>query len=433
VNFRKCIAAAFVCLAISSTPALAREQKFIIPPIDFVKAAIESGNYKAARIVLDELLKTSPRAVEPNFYMGVLEHHDGNLREAVERFRSILEDNPGLTRVRLDLAVTLFELKDDESAEFHFQQLLAADVPDQVRQDIERFLAAIRSRKRYDVNLQFSIAPDTNINSGSGVREVNLFGLPFKAEDTKAESGIGVILTTGGEYRYPINERWRVRNQAVLFRRDYKDDQFDDMTLWAGVGPQLLTPEWDTSLLGVFSRRWYGNEKYNYGKGLRLETGYTGFGRWRIDTAVDYLNLDYDDFDFRDSNIAAVTVIPSYYLSTTSYLSPILGFSRENARSNVYSNDGYRIGLGIFKEFPYGISLYIQPEYFNFQYEEQDPAFGSTRDDKTKRLLVSVYRRHWTIFGLSPVFSYIFTDNNSNQKIYSYKRHQFQIGFTTRF
>jgi lipopolysaccharide biosynthesis regulator YciM len=83
-----------VCLAISSTPALAREQKFIIPPIDFVKAAIESGNYKAARIVLDELLKTSPRAVEPNFYMGVLEHHDGNLREAVERFRSILEDNP---------------------------------------------------------------------------------------------------------------------------------------------------------------------------------------------------------------------------------------------------------------------------------------------------------------------------------------------------
>ena len=66
-----------------------------MPPIDFVKAAIQSGNYKAARIVLAELLKANPHAIEPNFYMGVLEHRDGNLRGAVERFRSILEDNPG--------------------------------------------------------------------------------------------------------------------------------------------------------------------------------------------------------------------------------------------------------------------------------------------------------------------------------------------------
>jgi len=424
-----------VCFFLGSTPTVAREQKLTVPAIEFVKAAIRSGNYKAARVVLNVLLKANPHAVEPNFYMGVLEHRDGNLHEAVERFRAILVDNPALYRVRLDLAVTLFELNEDKSAEFHFQQLLAADVPDQVRQDIERFLAAIRSRKSYDIYLQFSIAPDTNINSGSGVREVNLFGLPFRAEDTEAESGIGIVFTAGGEYRYPINEHWRVRNQAVLFRRDYKDDQFDDMTFWAGVGPQLLRPKWDTSLLGVVTRRWYGNEKYNYGRGLRLETNYTGFERWRIDTALDYLNLNYDDddLDFRDSNIVAITVVPSYYLSTTSYLSPILGFSRENAQSNVYSNNGYRIGLGVFKEFPYGISLYVQPEYFNFQYEDEDPAFGSTRNDKTKRLLLSVYRRNWIIFGVSPVFTYIYTDNNSNQNIYSYKRQQFQIGFTAHF
>jgi hypothetical protein len=411
----------------------AREQKFTIPPIDFVKAAMQSGNYKAARIVLNELLKANPHAVQPNFYMGLLEQRDGNLKEAAERFRTVLEDNPGLTRVRLDLAVTLFQLKDDRSAEFHFQQLLAADVPDQVRQDIERFLAAIRSRKRYDINLQFSIAPDTNINSGSGVREVNLFGLPFRTEDTDAESGIGVVLTAGGEYRYQINNQWRLRNQAVLFRRDYSDDDFDDMTFWAAVGPQLLTPDWDVSLLGVGTRRWYGNEKYNYGKGVRTEASYTGLQRWRIDTSLDYLKLNYDDFDFRDSNIAAITVIPSYYVSTTSRLSPILGYSHEDARSNVYSNNGLRIGLGIFQEFPYGISLYVQPEYFDFQYEEQDAAFGSTRNDRTKRLLLSIYRRNWTIFGLSPVFSYIYTDNDSNQKIYSYQRHQFQIGFTAQF
>ena len=401
--------------------------------MEFVRAAIQSGNYKAARVVLLELLHEHPRAIEPNYYMGLLERREGNLREAADHFRTILVDHPTLHRIRLELAVTLFQLQDDESAEFHFQQLLAADIPYEVRQDIERFLAAIRSRKRYDINLQFSIAPDTNINAGSGVREVTLFGLPFRAEDTEEKSGIGVTGTVGGEYRYPINESWRIRSQAVLFRRDYKGDEFDDMTVRAGVGPQLLTPDWDTSLLAVVSRRWYGNDQYNYGKGLRLETDYTGFERWRVDTGLEFLDLNYDDFDFHDSAIAALTVTPSYYISTTSYITPILGVSREDATSNVFSNDGYRVGLGVFQEFAYGISFYLQPEHFQFRYEEEDEAFGSTREDKTNRLLLSVYRRNWTVFGVSPVFTYIYTDNESNQEIYSYKRHQFQIGFTSRF
>jgi hypothetical protein len=422
-----------VCLFLYSAPTVAQDQDFEVPAMDFVKAAIQSGNYKAARVVLNQLLRTSPRAVEPGFYMGVLERREGNFPKAVEYFRTILIDHPGLHRVRLELATTLFALQEDKSAEFHFQHLLAADVPEQVRQEIERFLAAIRSRKRYDLNVQFAIAPDTNINAASGVREVTLFGLPFRTEDTEEESGVGITAGLGGEYRYWINERWRVRNQAALFRRDYKGDQFDDMTVRAGVGPQLLTSEWDISLLGVATRRWYGNEKYNYGNGLRLETDYTGFERWRIDTALDYLDMTYDDFDFRDSSIAAVTVIPTYYNSITSSVSPILGLSSEDAESSVFSNVGYRIALGVFQEFPYGISLYVQPEYFYFQYEEEDEAFGSTRHDKTRRLTLSVYRRNWILFGVSPVLAYIYTSNNSNQELYSYERHQFQIGFTSRF
>jgi outer membrane protein len=427
------ITAWLVVFALNSIPTASAQERFDVPAIAFVKAAIDSGNYKAARIVLDQLLRANPRAVEPVFYMGVLERREGNLSKAAEYFRIILVNNPGLHRVRLDLATTLFELQNDKNAEFHFQQLLAADIPDQVRQDIERFLAVIRSRKRYDVNVQFAIAPDTNINAASGVREVTLFGLPFRTEDTEEESGVGFTATVGGEYRYRINEGWRVRSQAVLFRRDYKGDQFDDMTVRAGVGPQLLMPEWDISLLGVVTRRWYANAKYNYGQGLRLETDYTGFERWRLDTSLEFLDLHYDDFDFRDSSIAAVTLIPSYYISTTTYLSPILGVSHEDAASNLFSNVGYRMGVGLFHEFPYGITVYIQPEYFDFQYQEEDEAFGSTRHDKTKRLLFSVYRRNWTIFGVSPVFTYIYTNNQSNQELYSYERHQFQIGFTSRF
>ena len=48
-------------------------------------------------------------------------------------------------------------------------------------------------------------------------------------------------------------------------------------------------------------------------------------------------------------------------------------------------------------------------------------------------LNVSLLNRRFDYHGFTPRFSYTFTDQHSNLALYSYTRHQFQIGLTSQF
>jgi hypothetical protein len=63
------------------------------------------------------------------------------------------------------------------------------------------------------------------------------------------------------------------------------------------------------------------------------------------------------------------------------------------------------VGFGSFQEFGYGISVYLQPEYYYVKYGAEDFAFGSRREDKIKRIVLGVYRRDWNFLGVTPTLT----------------------------
>ena len=82
--------------------------------------------------------------------------------EAIKILRHMLSINPQLHRVRLELARILFNINEYDAAKTHFEYVLAADIPDEVRNNIQAFL----SRIRVNVNPSFwwtiEIVEDTN-------------------------------------------------------------------------------------------------------------------------------------------------------------------------------------------------------------------------------------------------------------------------------
>lgn len=48
-------------------------------------------------------------------------------------------------------------------------------------------------------------------------------------------------------------------------------------------------------------------------------------------------------------------------------------------------------------------------------------------------LSMTLLNRRFDYHGFTPRISYTFTDQRSNIALYSYTRHQFQIGLTTQF
>lgn len=423
-----------LCLLLACPGAALAQAPVTVDALEFAKRAFAAGEYTLTREILTVLLSQRPDDIEANFLLAELDAQQGDLAAAADRFQKILSAHPNLPRVRLDYALALFRLQDDERAEYNFRLALAAELPDQVRRNVMSYLHAIRQRRRYDINVAASVAPDTNINAATSLNQVTLFGLPFTlAPQAQQKSGIGAVVSLSGEYRYPIGPELRIRSTAALYRADYPGGKFDDMIARVQLGPQLVLQDWDLSVLGVFTERWFGNDPLNTGAGGRIEGAYHGFERWRLESDLEVLRLAYHTQTFQDGDYVATNFYPSYYLSPTAYLRPILGWYWQSAVDPAFAATGYRVGLAYHQELFYGITGEIQPELFLSDYDGTSALFGTTRRDRTIRATFSIYKRDWIIFGFDPVFTYIFTDNVSNQSLFAYRRNQFVIGFTKEF
>ena len=94
--------------------------------------------------------------------------------------------------------------KKDEQADYHFS-LAAAEHPSrQVMRNIANFRDAIRARRSWRFNFDFGFAPDSNINSATDKKSVDIYGLPFQLDpDARARSGTGRFV--GGDASVRLN------------------------------------------------------------------------------------------------------------------------------------------------------------------------------------------------------------------------------------
>ena len=192
------------------------------------------------------LFRAGMEAAEASQRPGVPEDkRDKLLDEAIVLFRAMLIRRPELVRVRLELARAFFLKGEDKLARRHFEHVLAGKPPAAVALNVSRFLSIMRARKRWSLRLGAAFLPDTNVGASSAERTILLdtpFGrLPFTLDNYEApKSGIGISAWVGGEYQYPLAESWRLRAGGDLSRKEYRESEFDTMTLSGHVGPRWL-------------------------------------------------------------------------------------------------------------------------------------------------------------------------------------------------
>ena len=181
------------------------------------------------------------KAVEQAVVEQDEDRRDALLDEAIATFREMLVADPGLVRVRLELARAFFFKGEDSLARRHFEAVLAGGVPEPVAANIHAFLAEMRARRRWSINAGFALAPDSNIGAGSEERTIFIpvFGQPLPFERDAEEltsSGIGVSVWGGAEYQVPIGERLRLRAGGDAARREYSGSKFDQFFLATHLG-----------------------------------------------------------------------------------------------------------------------------------------------------------------------------------------------------
>src|SRR5262245_7478269 len=206
---------------------------------------IEANRLEDAKRVLALSLEQNANDFEAIFMLGLIAVAEKQYDTAIADFRQILAAEPERERVRLELARALLPQADYDNAERNFRFARAGDLPDEVRANIDQYIAVIQRMKRWSYDVLFSLADDTNVNGATTAHQVDIYGLPFTlSDDARQTSGVGIMFDVGGEWSPLLSDRVKGRLGGRVRRLEYGGGDFDDMTVTLYAGPTLLFRRW---------------------------------------------------------------------------------------------------------------------------------------------------------------------------------------------
>lgn len=379
--------------------------------------------------------------MQARFYRAAALKRRGQHKEAVEAFRAMLGDRPEFARVRLELATSLYELKEDESARHHFDLVLAGSAADP---DLERvvrgFTTAMDSRRRWEFSSYLSVAPSTNFNQGSEKKIVMINGLPFElAESSLKKGGIGFVSGFHGGYRHALSDVVDLVVNAGAHVRRYSEKDFNDTIGSVSVGPRYRFERGLFGVYGLAEQRWFGDEDYSRALGGLVSGSFNVTGRETLSGDLSCTRRVYDehwrgvDLGYQDGYGCAGTLRLEHRIDTTSILKLIAGGGVERTGRAHLDNDSWNGGVGLYKEVAWGLSFYGQVLFTDRQYDGVFPTMSEPRRDKRLDLSVLAIKRDLELFGFAPSLQYTYTHSASNVEFYSFDAHGVGMTLTKKF
>jgi hypothetical protein len=395
---------------------------------------IAKGRPNEARTRLLVLEKARPDNSQVLFLIALLDMADKDHDAAIRRLHRILVNEPDAVRVRLELGRAYFESGDYNNAERQFRFARAGSLPPPVVANIDRFLHVIRGRKTLNFGLTISIAPDSNLNAGPATDTVSLYGIPFQlSQDAKANSGVGLTVAANAEWVPRLSRRMKLRMGAQAYRAQYRESNFNDMTVTAYAGPRINLRRWEFNLLGNVGRRWYGGRTYTDMAGVGADATYFINTRMGLGAGFNFNHFDYPQNPDQNGNGRNVAFSYFYTPTPSSIVRASMAIGRQQARVASYANHSRQIGLNYTREFKGGITLGLAPTHSRIAYDAPLAAFNARRIDHQYTGQATLLYRRIDLGGFTPRLVYTYTHNESTIPLYRFSRSRWEIGITSAF
>lgn len=406
-----------------------------------VRKLVDDERYDDARPLLEALRSQPEMALPYNFFTGMIALETGDAKGATKRFRSILEDHPDQTRVRLELARALMMQKKFRAADYH---LKLAQNDENLPEDIARMIgnarSVIRSNRRFRFGFDFGFAPDSNINSATAAETVDVnFGpsrLPLELdENARARSGIGVIASAYAGMLLPFADRMALVVDADIDAVKYEESDFDDYSFQLAAGPEMkLGGETRLRVQGVGLYRWYGGEIAARQFGSKVTIQHSLGRTKRIALQLDGRRTESEINPGYNGWQAGANVSYEQVLGKSAIVSASVLVRRDFLDFDAYANKSAGASAGIGAELPMGINAGLSGGVIYSQYDAPQ-LFFSTERRKDWRFHARAHAglRSFRVAGFSPSVEYGFQRVDSNYEFYTSERHRFQFKLARYF
>ena len=410
-----------------------------VDPLAVAEVMIAQKRFDDARTILVLLAahraNDRARANQVQFLLGMLDIEDKAYDRAIAHFHRILVNSPRQVRVRLELGRAYYLKKDYADAQRQFLFARAGHLPPVVQGNVDRYLGAIRALQTVSYGMSFALAADSNLNAGPAIDSVSLYGLPFQlSPDAKANKGLGLAFDANAEWSPRLGDGLKWRVGAQIHRSQYRQSEFDDMTLGLYSGPHLTIKRWDFDLLGSTSRRWYGDRTYADSYGGNLDATYYVTARLGLGASAGLAHVAYAQNPVQ-SGLGRTYGGSAFYTPTAaSIVRGTVSIGVQQAQNAGYANHSQQFGLSYSREFDGGLTLSLAPGYTRIAYDAPLPGLsGSPRRDRQVSGQIALLDRKIDWSGFTPRLAYTYTANTSSIALYTFHRNRVEFGFTRAF
>lgn len=394
----------------------------------FLNTALAAQDMKTVKELLPhykELEQNDPMLIK--FADALVYRSEAKNKQAIAIYRDMLAEDPDFHPVRLNMAIALLADKQYAAAKEQLTKLQAVDLPAPVMTTVRRSLASIENLEEWRFNASASYIRDDNINDAPTNNIQTQFGNSVKPITA---NGLQVSASADKRYNLPENFYAKVGGNASL--KGYWDESgYNDYLLTASAGIGYDDAKNDISVTPFVTKRFYSEEPYSWRKGVTLNGSRWVKPKLKLSATTIFSNetIDDDVNNRREVDGRFVGLNAFYIKDAKEYYYGGLGNYRNDApKSKVISYDRNSVNVGWGREWKKGISTlatagYAIKEYDDltndyppgsFYYTAVGGEYGTDREDKTASLGLQVWKRDFTVFGLTPrlVFDYDTTSSN---------------------
>ena len=406
-----------------------------------VQALIAAKRLDEAQPILAALAQVPEFRLEARFLSGQVAAGRGDHRAAAEYYKDILADDPAQTRVRLELGREMLALGQYQSADKQFRMAeQTEDLPEDVARTIRAVRDVIRARRAWRLDVDFGIAPDSNINNATSADQVTVnwggWQLPLTLdEQAKARSGTGQTASVSGSIRVPVTDRVSALVDVDSNGSNYAGVAYDDVQAQSAIGAELRIDH-DTSVSAqiVGAQRWYGGRAVTRQIGLKAGFQARLSRVEQIGVQIDARKTDalFDEgYDGWQTGVYA-----TYERAVSKSLVASAGvFARRDAlAAQAYSSKEAGIIAGFGGELPLGITFGVSGTASYAVYDAPMLIFADeARNDWRFTARATLGNRKLRLWGFSPSVSAAYSRIDSSLPYFANDRLRFRFALARYF
>lgn len=400
---------------------------------------------------MEAQIQANPQQLDYYFTYAQTATALGEFDKAATAYQHMLEVEPELDRVKLELGVVYMKQQKYDSAEVMLQEVLKKEIPDRVRANVEQVLEQIQQASKenfFSGTVSLGVLYDTNGNSASDSDRVTVFdlSLPLAAAD-QARPDKQLFTAASLNHRYQPHDKLAENllfgwgSSINIYGSEQEDlDNLNLRVLGLRSGPTLTFTDLGltTGLTVDYTQVVLDGHSYIRLPSLELNANYALADNLRLSAAIsreyrEFLNSPTVRTYSDRSGPAQQGKLGLTWSATRQDIIDVMStFRHEDTKKTYYDNNQQRLDLGFTHLWEDDIFTRASAGYRNAMYDGPDPLISArTRHDMEYNFGFTFGKQFekkitWTA-------GYLYRTIDSNLQNYEYNNHRFTTSVSVRF